>query len=76
MQMCAHGALDVTLPQFRGDLNVTAWLADEKKCVGCGLCARECPMDAIEMKGEKVHGNRAQITPMRRAGRSIAAGRT
>jgi len=51
---CTHGALDITRPQFRGDLSVTAYLANEKKCVGCGLCARECPMDAIRMNGENI----------------------
>lgn len=29
------------------------WI-DENKCVGCGICIRECPVDAISMKEEKV----------------------
>jgi len=25
-------------------------LVDTKRCVGCGACAKQCPIDAIEMK--------------------------
>ena len=28
------------------------WI-DENKCVGCGICIRECPVDAISMKEGK-----------------------
>jgi formate hydrogenlyase subunit 6/NADH:ubiquinone oxidoreductase subunit I len=51
---CTAGALGITRPQFRGDINAAAWLADAKKCVGCGLCASECPMGAVRMESEKV----------------------
>ena len=50
VQGCAAGALEIALPQFRGELNVSAYQANEKKCVGCGLCAKDCPMGAIAMK--------------------------
>lgn len=29
---------------------------DLEYCKGCGICARECPADAIEMQPEAVHG--------------------
>ena len=50
LQVCTAGALEITQPQFRGDLQVSAYLANEKKCVGCGLCTKDCPMDAITME--------------------------
>ena len=50
VQTCTAGALEIARPQFRGDLKVSAYLAGEKKCVGCGLCAGECPMDVITMQ--------------------------
>ncbi len=32
------------------------WI-DENKCVGCGICIRECPVDAISMKEGKAKIN-------------------
>ncbi len=53
-QMCVHictaGALSISLPAFRGDLNVFAQLSAPKKCVGCGLCASICPLGIITMQ--------------------------
>jgi formate hydrogenlyase subunit 6/NADH:ubiquinone oxidoreductase subunit I len=35
-------------PNFRGKIKY-----DRKKCIGCGLCARVCPSNAIELIPEK-----------------------
>jgi len=32
------------------------WI-DEKKCVACGICIEECPVDAISMQAEKAEIN-------------------
>jgi len=48
---CGKDCLAISLPQFRGDIKVFAYLANEKKCVSCGLCASYCPLHAITMKG-------------------------
>ena len=31
---------------------------DEEKCVGCGTCAKRCPLGAIVVKNKKAHVNR------------------
>ena len=34
---------------------VTAYYIDPKKCQACGICARRCPMDAIDGGKNKIH---------------------
>ncbi len=34
-------------------LRRTSSLSVEENCIGCGLCARECPVDAIEIQNSK-----------------------
>ncbi len=48
--VCTAGALEIKKPEKRGDIYVHAILANPKKCVGCSLCQRECPLEAITMK--------------------------
>ncbi|MCL2600247.1 MAG: iron-containing alcohol dehydrogenase [Treponema sp.] len=47
---CTAGALRISLPQFRGDIDVHAELALPQKCVGCALCESHCPLGAIRME--------------------------
>ncbi len=49
---CGKDALRLTLPAFRGDLRVFAYLAAPDACVGCGICADTCPLGAIAMEKE------------------------
>jgi electron transport complex protein RnfB len=51
VDVCRFKCIDITRPQYKGDLAVHAYLKDEKKCVGCGLCASECPLAVIKMEG-------------------------
>ncbi len=50
VDICGKNALAVSMPKHKGDLQVYAFLADEKACVGCWMCAAECPMNAIIME--------------------------
>jgi len=50
VNVCGRDSLEISLPQFKGDIHVFAYLANEKSCVGCGLCASYCPLHAITMK--------------------------
>jgi len=50
IETCNLDVLAVTLPQFRGDIRVFAECAAPEKCVGCGLCARACPLRLITMQ--------------------------
>ena len=51
VDICGFSCIVITYPAFQGDLKVYAQLQDEKKCVGCGLCEKVCPLHAITMKG-------------------------
>jgi formate hydrogenlyase subunit 6/NADH:ubiquinone oxidoreductase subunit I len=47
---CTAGALRISQPQFRGDIDVNAELSAPQKCVACELCERHCPLGAITME--------------------------
>jgi Pyruvate/2-oxoacid:ferredoxin oxidoreductase delta subunit len=47
---CIPGALRISLPKFRGDINVYAELVQPQKCVGCAICESHCPLGAITME--------------------------
>jgi len=46
---CTAGALRISLPQFKGDINVFAELEKPQKCTGCAVCESHCPLEAIKM---------------------------
>ncbi len=50
VQACGKNCLRISPPKYKGDIKVHAYLENEKQCVGCGLCALRCPLNAITMK--------------------------
>ena len=40
-------------PIYNNKVRRTANLHAEDTCIGCGLCAKKCPVQAIEMREEK-----------------------
>jgi len=47
---CTPRALRISLPQFRGDINVFAELVQPQKCIGCAICESHCPLGIITME--------------------------
>lgn len=45
--------MEVVYPGFYKTLSKTSHLHVEDTCIGCGLCAKNCPVNAIEMKDSK-----------------------
>jgi Pyruvate/2-oxoacid:ferredoxin oxidoreductase delta subunit len=46
---CTPGALRISLPRFKGDIHVYAELFENRRCAGCGICQRHCPLELITM---------------------------
>lgn len=45
--------MELVYPGFYKSLSKTSHLHVEDACIGCGLCAKSCPVNAIEMKDGK-----------------------
>lgn len=46
-------SMELIYPGFYKSLSKTSHLHVEDACIGCGLCAKNCPVNAIEMKDGK-----------------------
>ncbi len=56
---CPVNCLALGEPSSRPEPRAVAFLNDEKRCIGCGYCAAECPAEAISMiaRGQKTAGH-------------------
>ena len=53
IENCLMNCLELSKPNYRGDINTYAYLSNPDKCMGCGICAKSCPTKVITM----VNGN-------------------
>ena len=49
VDVCPMYALEISKPQFHGDIRTHAFLADPSVCIGCEKCIKRCPIKAISM---------------------------
>jgi Na+-translocating ferredoxin:NAD+ oxidoreductase subunit B len=52
IDICFRDCIVMTYPAFKGDTKVFARFDGYKTCVGCGICAKICPLNVIDMKRE------------------------
>jgi Na+-translocating ferredoxin:NAD+ oxidoreductase subunit B len=49
VETCPVNCLDLGEPSAGPEPHTYPFLKEERRCIGCGYCARECPVDAIRM---------------------------
>lgn len=51
VENCLMDCLKIEDAKFHGDIQTIAYMADPNHRIGCGICAKVCPIRAIVMKG-------------------------
>lgn len=51
--LCTRGALLISPSQHEKTFGARAVLVNEKACVGCNICEKSCPMNAITMEARQ-----------------------
>lgn len=49
VEACPMYALEITEPEFHGDIRTHAYLVSPENCIGCEKCLKRCPVGAIKM---------------------------
>lgn len=50
VENCPVDCLKIREPEYHGDIDTIAYLAEPENCIGCGTCEKVCPIAAIVMK--------------------------
>ena len=49
IENCPKFCLELSEPEFHGDIHIVAELARPDDCIGCGICSKVCPIIAITL---------------------------
>ena len=49
VENCPANCLEISGPEFHGDIRTVAKLVRPEDCLGCGRCAKFCPVSAVAM---------------------------
>jgi len=49
IENCPKNCLELSSPNFHGDIHTAVQMKKDAQCINCGICAKACPINAIVM---------------------------